>query len=267
MSALILLDRLADLGYIGEPSNDAEILTNSTKVNLHTLEAIAKTGNCGKVFFASSQCVYPDVFEIDPFSAERLQKLEPRRLREIDARFEHNFAFAKEKLYAESLYTAYSAAHGFPVAIARLGNCYGPYCEWKEPRSKAVAAICRKVAEAAYGGVVKLWGDGQQSRSFTYVDDAVEGIIRLMASDYDKPLNIASPETATIEQLFDFICFRANKILAWESEPGPVGVSSRASDNSLCREILDWEPTTSLPDGLGPTYDWVAKQVLEKVPA
>ena len=253
------------LGYIGDSKNDVDILTKSFKINLYTLEAIQKSGNCcDKVFFASSQCVYPNRIEVDPYANERIAPpYEPLPFSETHASF-NNFAFAKEKLYAESLYEAYGRQYGIDICIGRLGNTYGPYCEWKDPKAKAVAAICRKVAEAPYGGVVKLWGDGSQTRSFTYVDDVTEGIVRLMKSNYNKPVNIASGETVSISGLFEAVCKEAGKILAWEREDGPVGASHRGSDNSLVRHILGWEPTTSLADGLHKTWRWVAGQVLTR---
>lgn len=248
------------LAYIANDSNDAEILTNSLKINLHTLEAIHKTGNADRIFFASSQCVYPDTrFEIDPFAAERVAP-PPAPWREQDASF-NNFAFAREKLYAESLYDAYGRNYGLVCRVGRLGNVYGPYATWFGERAKAVAAICRKVAEAPYAGTAQLWGDGKQTRSFTYVDDAVEGIIRLMRSDYSKPVNIAHSETVTIEELFETVCSVADKKLSWQPSEGPTGVSHRGSDNTLCRQVLGWQPTISLWDGLDETYPWIKAQV------
>jgi GDP-D-mannose 3', 5'-epimerase len=259
-----LAGSVGGLGYIGTGDHDADILTNSFRINLHTLEAIHKTGNCDKVFFASSQCVYPDKVEVDPYANERLV---PRHVpaigahKETDASF-NTFAFGQEKLYAESLYMAHAANHGIRVRIGRLGNTYGPYSTWDGPRAKSVAAICRKVAEAPYAGSVKLWGDGQQRRSFTYVDDAIDGMMLLMESDYDKPVNIASAETVTIEELFGEICRVSNKMLAWEPTEGPVGVRNRGSDNTLCRQVLNgWEPKTQLWHGMALTYPWIREQV------
>ena len=252
------------LGFISNVVHDADILTNSLKINLYTLEAIVKSGGVGKIFFASSQCVYPDNrIEVDPYASERIAP-PPAPWKETDACFENNFAFAKEKLYAEALYTAYARNHGIDVAIGRLGNVYGPFSVWQGDRAKAPAAICTKVARSPYAGVVELWGDGRASRSFTYVDDAVEGILRLMRSDAKGPVNIAHPETVTIADLFETVCSVAGKVLAWKSSPGPEGVRHRGSDNTLCRKLLDWEPTTSLWDGLEKTYPWVRNQALTK---
>ena len=252
------------LGYIGSGQNDADILTNSLKINLYTLEAIQKAGNVGKVFFASSQCVYPDhVIEIDPYANERIAK-DIATWRESDASF-NNFAFGKEKLYAECLYSAFSRNRGLNVRIGRLGNTYGPYCTWDGERAKAVAAICRKVAETSYAGVVSLWGDGMQTRSFTFVDDAIDGILRLMASDYSEPVNIAHPDQVSIIELFEEICEVAGKILGWKTgKDGVVGVKHRGSDNALCKQVLGWEPSISLWEGLEKTYPWVAAQAQRK---
>src|ERR1700678_2081191 len=257
-----LAGQVGGLGYIGDHHNDATILTDSLKINLYTLEAIRRSQNVGKIFFASSQCVYPEP-GIDPFAQERIV---PNLCKETDASF-NNLAFSKEKLYAEALYQAYAINYGLNVRIGRLGNTFGPYCEWRDPRAKSVAAICRKVAAAPYGGVVKLWGTGQQTRSFTYVDDALEGMIRLMKSDYSGPVNIASDETVTIAQLFEKTCEAAGKILAWQPSEGAVRVTHRASDNTLCRKVLGWEPSLLLSDGLAVTYPWVAEQALTKTSA
>jgi GDP-D-mannose 3',5'-epimerase len=249
------------LSFIGIGDHDADILTNSLKINLYTLEAICKTGHANKVFFASSQCVYPEA-SLDVFVSERPTPLVPA-YREQDASF-NTFAFGQEKLYSEQLYQAYARNYGLDVRIARIGNTYGPYCTWDGDRAKAPAAICRKVAQAPYAGVVPLFGDGQQTRSFTYVGDAIDGILKLMASDYDKPLNIAHSETVTIAELFESVCRVANKVLAWEPTRGPVGVRNRGSDNTLCKVALRWEPETPLWHGLALTYPWIREQVDKK---
>jgi nucleoside-diphosphate-sugar epimerase len=263
-----LAGSVGGLNFIGVGDFDSDILSNSIKINLHTLEAIKRTGGVGKIFFASSQCVYPDVLDVDPFANERLvspEYLVHSPCRESDASF-NTFAFGQEKLFAEKLYDAYARNHDFKIAIGRIGNTFGPYCEWREPRSKVVAALCRKVAMASYGAPIPLWGDGQQSRSFTYVDDTIDGMIRLMAADYDKPVNIAHAEPVTIQELFETICSIAGKVMAWKPTEGPTGVRARTSDNRLCLEVLGWEPTTSLRDGLKETYPWIAKQALTNIP-
>lgn len=252
------------LGYIGNPDHDAAILTNSLKINLHTLEAIRKTQSVGKIFFASSQCVYPDRIEIDPFAQERIAGYTDNAAhRETDASF-NTFAFGKEKLYAEALYEAYARNFRFNVRIARLGNTYGPFSTYDGLRPKVPAAICRRVATAPYAGTVDLWGDGTARRSFTYVDDVIDGIQRLMDSSYGQPLNIASAETVTIKQLFETVLRVSNRVLAPNWIDGPVGVNARGSDNNLCRRILNWEPSTSLFQGIAVTFSWVRAQALTK---
>lgn len=255
------------LGYIANQNHDAKILTDSLKINLHTLEAIARTQAAGRIFFASSQCVYTEP-GFDPYRQERIASYGNC---ERDADF-NNVAFAKEKLYAESLYQAYARCHGIDVRVGRLGNTYGPFCRWHGDRAKSVASLCRKVAEAPYGAPVELWGDGTHTRSFTYVDDAIEGVLRLGGSDHAEaldgnPINLASAETASIAKLFETICKVAGKILAYKSVLGPTGVSERGSDNTLLKQVLDWEPTTPLAEGLEKTYPWVRDQVLTKAKA
>jgi GDP-D-mannose 3',5'-epimerase len=248
------------LGFIGTGGNDADILTQSVNINLNTLEAMRKVDSHARIFFASSQCVYPDT-GFDPYAEERIVPSIP--FTENDASFK-TFPFAQEKLFSEQLYWAYARQYGFQVRVARLGNVYGPYCTWDGPRAKAPAAICRKVATVPYAGIVPLWGGGQAVRTFTYVDDAVEGMMRLMASDYSGPVNIASGEEVTIAELFETVCRCAGKVLAWEPAEGPVGVRYRGSDNDLCRGVLNWEPRTSLWNGMMETYKWVAEQALTK---
>lgn len=253
------------LGHIAVGDNDADILTDSLKINLYTLEAIRKTQAVGKIFFASSQCVYPDKVEVDPFMQERILDIAQYNSahREIDASF-NTFAFGQEKLFAEKLYDAYARNYGIDVRVGRYGNTFGAYSVYDGPRAKAPAAICRKVAQASYAGTVDLWGSGEAVRSFTYVDDAVEGTRLLVKSDYTQPLNIASSEIVTIEHLFETVCEIAGKILAYRSVEGPVGVQARGSDNTLCRQVLEWEPSISLREGLSKTYPWIKKQVLTK---
>ena len=250
------------IGYIANSDNDAAIMTNSLKINLYTLEAIVRTGHANKIFFASSQCVYPASPPIDPFANERLTS-PVHEFRESDASFD-NFAFAKEKLFSEALYDAYRRNHGLTIRIGRLGNTYGPFCRLDDDRAKAPAAICRKVAEAPYAGSIRLWGNGSQIRTFTYVDDAIEGIRRLMDVDYQHPVNISSREAVTISELLDAVCHAAGKIIGFEPEDRPTGVHARSSDNSLALEVLGWEPTTPLIEGICKLYTWVSQQVLNQ---
>jgi GDP-D-mannose 3', 5'-epimerase len=243
--------------YIASGDHDADILTNSLKINLNTLCAMRLTNSRARILFASSQCVYPDP-GFDPFAQERIFKIAP--FRESDASF-NTFPFAQEKLFSEQLYAAYARNYGLDVRIARCGNTYGPYCTWDGERAKAPAAICRKVAQATASDVVKLWGDGRAIRTYTYVDDAVEGLIRLMASDYNKPVNIASHEETSVTELFAAVCKTAGKDLLWMSDDGPSGVRYRGSDNFVCRNVLGWEPPTPLWQAIQKTYAWVEFEV------
>ena len=262
-----LAGEVGGLGYIGIGAHDAAILTNSVKININTLEAIRKTQACDRIFFASSQCVYPDRFEIDPFAAERIPlAVHNAAHRECDASFD-TFAFGQEKLFSEKLYDAYARNYGLNVRIGRLGNTYGPYCTWDGEKAKAPAAICRKVAQAGYGQPIELWGDGQTRRSFTYVDDVIEGMLRLIASDYNHPVNIANHETVKITELLETVCSVAGKVLGHVRTDGPLGVNSRGSDNTLCKKVLGWEPTTTLWHGISKTYPWIKQQALQKVSA
>jgi nucleoside-diphosphate-sugar epimerase len=146
--------------------------------------------------------------------------------------------------------------------IVRFHNIYGPYGTYEGGREKAPAALCRKVAQADDGGLVEIWGDGQQTRSFCYVDDCVEGIYRLMVSDYGQPLNLGRDEMVTLDQLAEIIIQLSGKRnLTLQHVPGPQGVRGRNSDNSRIRKVLGWEPTMSLEDGLAPTYRWIEKRI------
>lgn len=258
-----LAGEVGGLGYIENKENDAAILSNSMKINLNVLDACVAKG-VKKIFFASSACVYPSLRkeERGSLNPEPCVWHSYNAIKEADAYpAQPTNAFGWEKLFAERLYTAY--ANKLQVRIGRLHNTYGPLGTWQEPRAKVVAALCRKVALLpAAGGEVEIWGDGTQRRSFTYVDDAVEGMIRLMASDCDKPVNIGSSQMVTIHHLLDAIGGMAGKKVIPVFGPGPVGVHGRNSDNQLCRQVLGWEPVTPLVEGLKPTYEWVAKQVL-----
>jgi nucleoside-diphosphate-sugar epimerase len=253
-----LAGNVGGLTFIGDRSNDADVLVQSLKINLNVLEIMRLSGFAGKVLFSSSQCVYPDPpVHVDPFSSERVPaKPVESNFAEKDASFD-TFAFGKEKLFSEALYDAYYRNHGIKVAIARIGNTYGPYCVWDGPRAKAPAALCRKIAEVPYGGVVDIIGSGAQTRAFTYVDDVIDGLIRLMEADYPLPVNISHAEQVSVVELFEIICRIANKIVAWKPVDGPVGVQARGSDNTLCKKVLGWQPETQLWHGMALTYPWI----------
>jgi GDP-D-mannose 3', 5'-epimerase len=249
---------MGGIGYIMEPENDARIMHNSTSINLNVLES-ARLGTGGvkpKVFFSSSACVYTERND-SYIHACAEQDAYPAEL---------DNGYAWEKLYAERLYAAYAHTYGLPVRIGRIHNCYGPLGTWRGGREKAPAALCRKIAEAANHGTIEVWGDGQQLRSFMYVEDCVDGIRRMMEhSGFLPPLNIGSEEMVRIDKLVELICKIAGKTVACRhviAPDKPVGVSARNSDNRMIWDFLRWKPDTLLEIGLVPTYHWVRSQVL-----
>jgi nucleoside-diphosphate-sugar epimerase len=167
-----------------------------------------------------------------------------------------------EKLFSERLYLAYGRNHGMEVRIARYHNIFGPEGAWNDGKEKAPAAVCRKVAMAQNNGEVEIWGDGKQTRSFLYVDECLEGTLRLTRSTFSGPVNIGSDEMVTIDQLVDIVAGIAGKIIKKRHIDGPTGVRGRNSDNCLIREKLNWSPSTVLADGLRPTYNWINSQVM-----
>lgn len=248
-----LAAEVGGLGYIMNRENDAEILHNSMQINLSVLEAVRRSKRKPRLFFASSACVYPTL-------SSNLGAL--RSCSEYSAwPYQGDNAYAHEKMFAEFLYDAYARNYGIPVRIGRLHNTYGPYGTWKGGREKAPAAICRKVAEARNHSTIEIWGDGKATRSFTYVDDTVEGIVRLTRSDFQGPVNIGSSEMVTINELVRRVCAVAGKQLLTVHVDGPVGVAGRNSDNALIRVKLGWEPKIGLDDGLAKLYPWIANQV------
>ena len=174
-------------------------------------------------------------------------------------------AYGWEKLFTELLCTYYADEYPMQTRIVRFHNIYGPFGTYDGGREKAPAAICRKVAQVEDGGSIEIWGDGEQTRSFCYIDDCVEGIYRIMQSDYAKPLNLGTDEMVSIKQLAYLVAEVAGKRdIGLKQIPGPQGVRGRNSDNSLLRKVLGWEPTTSLRDGLGPTYRWIEKRLTSR---
>ncbi len=231
------------LGYIEDHANDLAILSDNLAINMSVLEA-CRVNRVGKVLFVSTGCVYPArvvgaARETDAYPADPLNEL------------------GWAALTCERLYSAY--ARHFETRIARLHSCYGPHITWRGGKERAPAAFCRKIAERR--NPIEVWGDGSQLRSFTYVDDTVEGIRRLMDSSYRGPLNIGSSMMVTIDALLQAVMRVADHRAAIQYIPGPAGVPARNSDNTLCREVLGWEPATPLWEGLVPTYAWIKQQV------
>jgi nucleoside-diphosphate-sugar epimerase len=244
----------ADMGGIGYISaNHADIARNAALINLHMLEAARQAG-VRRFLFSSSACVYPRYRQRSPDVAP---------LREEDAwPADPEPGYGLEKLFAEELCRYYRQDHGLQTRIVRFHNVYGPLGTYEGGKEKAPAAICRKVALARDGDEIEVWGDGQQTRSFMYVDDCVEGIWRLMRSDYPEPLNLGTDRLVTVDELVDIVCQIAGKRLRKRHDPGkPQGVRGRNSDNTRLRQVLGWEPQVPLEVGLERTYRWIEEQL------
>ena len=249
----------ADMGGMGFiSSHHAEILHNNALINLHTLDAARQNG-VSRYLYTSSACIYPEYKQteanVTPLKEEDAYPAQPQD------------AYGWEKLIAERLCTHYREDYGIETRIVRFHNIFGPLGTWDGGREKAPAAMCRKVAMAklANDPVVEIWGDGEQTRSFCYIDDCVEGIYRLMRSDFAEPLNLGQDRMVTINELADMVAAVAGVEIRKKHVPGPMGVRGRNSDNTLLRKVLGWEPRISLEDGLARTYQWIEGQVREKM--
>jgi nucleoside-diphosphate-sugar epimerase len=244
----------ADMGGIGYiTANHADISRNNILINAHMLEA-SRQNAVQRFLFSSSACVYNQAKQKDP-------NVKP--LKEEDAfPADPEPGYGWEKLFAEELCRYYSKDYGFETRIVRFHNVYGPLGTYDGGKEKAPAAISRKVALCEDGGEIEIWGDGEQTRSFMYVDDCVEGLIRLMASDCRNALNLGTDELTTINNLVDVVARIAGKTIHKRHNlTGPQGVRGRNSDNTLLRETLGWEPSISLDQGLRITYPWIRSQV------
>lgn len=239
-------------GYIFTGKNDADIMHNSSQINLNILEACRRR-QCLKIFYSSSACIYP---------AHRQTDSDNPGLRESDAYpADPDSEYGWEKLFSERLYMAYERNHGIQARIARYHNVFGPEGSWDDGREKAPAAICRKIAKARSGDEIEIWGDGLQTRSFLYIDECVEGSLRLMRSHYNRPLNIGSDAMISINGLVELVADIADKDITIRHIPGPVGVRGRNSDNRLIAEILKWQPHLDVRTGLGEMYRWIETKV------
>jgi len=245
----------ADMGGMGFISaHHAQILHNNSLINLHTLEA-AKTNGIKRYLYASSACIYPNHLQEDT-------NVTP--LKESDAYpAMPQDAYGWEKLVSERLCIHYREDYGVETRIVRFHNVFGEKGTWEGGREKAPAAMCRKIAEAKLAGKneIEIWGDGEQTRSFCYIDDCVEGIYRLMRSDFHEPLNLGQDRMISINQLAEVIAEIAGVNIIKKHIDGPQGVRGRNSDNTKLREILGWEPEISLENGLIKTYQWIEEQV------
>lgn len=245
----------ADMGgasYIFTGEHDANVMTNSALINLHTLKVMVQFG-IKRVFYSSSACMYPEHNQLDANNPN----CEESSAYPANPDSEYGW----EKLFGERLYMAYKRNFGIEPRIARFHNIYGVEGTWEGGREKAPAALCRKIASAPDGGEISLFGDGKQTRSFLYVDDCVEGILRLMHSDFTGPVNVGSEEMISINDFAYMIMKIAGKKLRIKHIPGPLGVRGRSSDNKLIRKTLAWEPNSPLIDGITKTYHWINKKV------
>ena len=249
----------ADMGGMGFISNHhAQILYNNSLINLHTLEA-AKTNGVQRYLYTSSACIYPEHLQGDA---------DVKPLKESDAYpAQPQDAYGWEKLISEILCMHYRNDYGIETRTVRFHNIFGEKGTWDGGREKAPAAMCRKIAEAKLTGKteIEIWGDGDQTRSFCYIEDCVEGIYRLMHSDFHEPLNLGQDRMVTINQLADIVAEIADVKISKKHIDGPQGVRGRNSDNTKLREVLGWEPSISLEDGLKTTYRWIEKQVEESL--
>ena len=249
----------ADMGGMGFIScHNAQILHNNSLISLHTLEA-ARENNIGRYLFTSSACIYPEHLQED---------VNVTPLKESDAYPAYpQDAYGWEKLVSERLCMHYAEDYGMETRTVRFHNIFGEDGTWDGGREKAPAALSRKIAVAKLTGnpEIEIWGDGEQTRSFCYIDDCVEGIYRFMQSDFSGPINLGQDRMVSINQLADIIAEAAGVSITKNHIDGPQGVRGRNSDNSKLREILRWEPQVSLEEGLAKTYKWIEQQVRESL--
>lgn len=250
-------------GFIFTGDNDAEIMHNSTLIDLHVCGIIKKKyiqkGKKCTVFYSSSACMYPAYNQLDPDN--------PKCSEESAYPADCDSSYGWAKLFSEQLYLAFNRNYGMDVRIARFHNIFGPHGSWNSGREKAPAALCRKVAMAADGGEIEVWGDGEQTRSFLFIDECIEGVRRLMnQSDFIGPVNIGSEEMVSINQFANMIIGLSGKTISIKHIEGPTGVRGRNSDNKLIEEKLGWKPSCALIDGLKVTYEWISQQIADGIP-
>ena len=241
-------------GYIFSGEHDADVMHNSGQINLNILH-FGQKAKIKKIFFSSSACIYPEHNQLDPDN--------PNCAEESAYPAAPDSEYGWEKLFSERMYLSYQRNYGLEVRIARFHNIFGPECAWNNGKEKSPAAICRKIAETLSGGTIEIWGDGEQTRSFLYIDECLEGVRRLMDSKFTGPVNIGSSEMISINSLCEMVMKIANKKVKIKHIDGPLGVRGRTSDNSLIEKELSWKPTATLISGMKQTYTWIEKQVAE----
>ena len=242
-------------GFVFTGTNDAAIMHNSVLCNLNILDA-AKNKGVRRIFYSSSACIYPEYNQMDADN--------PKCSEESAYPAAPDSEYGWEKLFSERLFLTYQKNHGIEARIARFHNIFGPQGTWNGGREKAPAAVCRKVAQANDGESIEIWGDGKQTRSFLIVDECVEGIRRLMESDFSGPVNIGSEEMISLNDFAKMVINISGKNLTINNIPGPLGVRGRNSDNHLIQEKLGWSPSTPLRKGVESTYAWISSQIKEK---
>ena len=246
-------------GFVFTGENDADIMHNSATINLNVLDQISKFNkfkgvNKTKIFYSGSACMYPEHNQLDPDNPDcREESAYPAS---------PDSEYGWEKLFSERLFFAYHRNYGIPVRVARYHNIFGPEGTWEGGREKAPAAICRKVAYLPEeGGVIDVWGDGKQTRSFLYIDECIEATRRMMDSDFIGPVNIGSEEMVTINQLVDTAAKVSEKIVKKNHIDGPLGVRGRNSNNDVIRRELGWNYSQTLEEGILKTYNWISGQI------
>lgn len=238
-------------GYIFTGEHDADVMHNSALINLNIVHLCHKH-QVDRVFYSSSACIYPEYNQLDPDNPECSESSAYPAAPDSE--------YGWEKLFSERLYLSYARNYGLKVRIARFHNIFGPCGTWRGGKEKAPAAICRKVVEAEENGVIEIWGDGLQTRSFLYIDECLEGVRRLMESDFEGPVNIGSDEMVTINQLAEMTIALSGKKITIRNIPGPTGVRGRNSDNKLIQEKLGWKPDWPLQKGMANTFAWIKQQ-------
>jgi GDP-D-mannose 3',5'-epimerase len=242
-------------GFVFTGENDADLMHNSCSININVAyEAVKKS--IKSIFYSSSACMYPAHNQQDPNN--------PKCTEDSAYPADPDSEYGWEKLFSERLYLAFARNYGLNVKIARYHNIFGPEGTYDGGREKAPAALCRKVIMADNNSSIDVWGDGKQTRSFLYIDECVEGTLRLMRSNFAGPVNIGSEEMLSINEFAKLIIDISGKNLSINNIPGPVGVNGRNSDNKLLLEKLGWSPSKKLVDGLLQTYKWIESQITSR---
>lgn len=239
-------------GFIFTGENDADLMYNSASINLNIVRLAAQY-KVGCLFYSSSACMYPEHNQLDPNNPNCAENSAYPAAPDSE--------YGWEKLFSERIYLAFQRNYQLNVRIGRFHNIFGPEGTWQGGREKAPAAICRKIAGIENGGTIEIWGDGLQTRSFLYIDECIEGVRRLVKSEFTRPVNIGSDEMVTINELAAMVSEIARKQVNLKHIPGPLGVRGRNSDNRLIKKELGWAPSAELAAGLVKTYEWISGQM------